>query len=61
MPRGIDDPPGLTAPGLEAGEVIVAAGWWGVAELAALADAVAPPDIAVRVVEAAALWPRTAA
>jgi ADP-ribose pyrophosphatase YjhB (NUDIX family) len=56
----VDDPPDLTAPGLEAGEVIVAAGWWGLAELAALGGAVAPLDIAVRSAEAAALWPRTA-
>jgi 8-oxo-dGTP pyrophosphatase MutT (NUDIX family) len=56
----IEHPPDLCSLGLEAGEVLVAAAWWGATELATLNDRVAPADIAARVIQAAALWPSTA-
>jgi 8-oxo-dGTP pyrophosphatase MutT (NUDIX family) len=55
----VDGAPDLTAPGLEIGEVLVKAAWLDAARLAELDD-VSPPDIAARVADAIARWPRTA-
>jgi 8-oxo-dGTP pyrophosphatase MutT (NUDIX family) len=50
--------PVLSAPGLEFGELLVAARWWDAVELAARAEPYAPFDLADRVAVASALWPR---
>jgi 8-oxo-dGTP pyrophosphatase MutT (NUDIX family) len=55
----VDGDPELSAPGLESGEVLVKAAWLEPAELAEL-DAVSPRDIAARVADAVARWPRDA-
>jgi 8-oxo-dGTP pyrophosphatase MutT (NUDIX family) len=47
----------LSAPGLEAGEVLVAAAWWRADELPPMGEAVAPHDISTRVRAAAASLP----
>jgi 8-oxo-dGTP pyrophosphatase MutT (NUDIX family) len=53
----LDGEPELSAPGLEAGEVLVMAAWWSAAELAMLGECVSPADIATRVLEAVVRWP----
>jgi 8-oxo-dGTP pyrophosphatase MutT (NUDIX family) len=53
----VEGAPDLSAPGLEIGEVLVRAAWLEPAELAEL-DAVSPRDIAGRVADAVARWPR---
>lgn len=52
--------PTLSTPGLEAGEVLIAARWWSEGDLAGLAEGVSPPDLVARLRLAAVRVPREA-
>jgi 8-oxo-dGTP pyrophosphatase MutT (NUDIX family) len=54
----VPESPSLSAPGLEAGELLQAVRWCSAGDAAALDGGVAPSDIAARIRAAAAMMPR---
>jgi 8-oxo-dGTP pyrophosphatase MutT (NUDIX family) len=54
----ITNHPELSTPGLEAGELLVAAAWWGADELASSVEDSSPPDLLSRLQLASLAAPR---